>query len=175
MIKYSLRQKTKKAFSLIEILVAVLLIGFLFSISSQKLFNRGQKVRAVFDRLIRLNNRLVTVSTLHNKTYRLVLQLDIEKQDQYWVEKKQVFRGGEGFQIDDSFYSEPQKLPALLDIVKVETKSANKEEGTVYVYYYPSALAQATKIYFLRPENQGAWILYLDPVTKKLQVLKEEK
>ena len=185
-------QKAEKAFSLVEMLLVLLLIGFFFTLSSKKIFNRGQKVRAVFDKFIRLNNRLATVSTLHSKTYRLVLQLDTEKKDQYWVEKKQAPSKSEeeedktdneeekektdsDFQIDDSFYSEPQTVSSLLDITKIETKDSSKEEGKVYIYYYPSALAQSAKIYFLRPDNQGTWTLYLDPVTKKLQVLKGEK
>ena len=173
--KTSSLQLSKKAFSLIEMLLALFILGFLFTVVSQKMFNRGQKVRTVFNDFIRLNNRLVSVSTLHSKTYRLVFQLDTEKTDQYWVEKKQTDFSTEEkadslFQIDDSFYSEPQNLPPILDITKLETKGFTQEQGKVYIYYYPSALAQSAKIYFLRPGNQGKWILHLDPVTKKLQV-----
>lgn len=193
---------SRKAFSLIEILLVVFIIGFLFTVGSQRIFNKDKKVRTVFDKFIRLNNRLVSISTLHGKTYRLVIQLDAEKKDQYWVEKKQA--GGEFaddaesekegseseddieseseeqktdniFQIDDSFYPEPQNLPSFLDITKIETKGSSKEKGKIYIYYRPLALAQSVKIYFLRPDNQGKWTLYLDPVTKKMQVLKDEK
>ena len=179
--KYKLGQK---AFSLIEVLLVLFIIAFLIPFASQKLFKKGQKVRAVFDKLIRLNNRLVSVSTLHNKTYRLVIQLDTEKRDQYWVEKKQSIGKFEeeeeekinsDFQIDDSFYSDPQEVPSLLDITKIETKGSVAKAGKVYIYYYPSALAQFAKIYFLRPDNQGIWTLYLDPVTKKLQTIQGEK
>ena len=185
----------QKAFSLIEILLVIFVIGFLFTIGSQKIFNKGQKVRTIFNQFIRLNNRLVSVSTLHGKTYRLVLELDTERRDQYWVEKKQAFNLSEeedseseeqdseseeqktdnSFQIDDSFYPEPQNLPSLLDITKIETKGSSKEKGRVYIYYYPSALAQSVKIYFLRPSNLGKWTLALDPITKKMQVLPTEK
>ena len=187
-IRYKL---SEKAFSLIEILLVTFIIGFFFTISSQKLFSKKQKVRNVFNKFIRLNNRLVSISTLHSKTYRLVIHLDTEKKDQYWVEKKQAFNTSEesdeeevdseekepasAFQIDDSFYSEPQEVPTLLDITKIETGGSVTEQGKVYIYYYPSALAQSAKIYFLRPDNQGAWTLYLDPVTKKLQAFKGGK
>ncbi|MCZ0933057.1 MAG: prepilin-type N-terminal cleavage/methylation domain-containing protein [Oligoflexia bacterium] len=181
-IKRRLGQKAEKAFSLIEMLLVLFIIGLLFTVTSQKFYNKGHKVRTVFDRLARLNNRLVSVSTLHNKTYRLVIQLNTEKKDQYWVEKKQAINESEEeektdsvFQIDNSFYSEPQNIPSLLDMTKIETKGSAKEEGKVYIYYYPSALAQSAKIYFLRPDNQGTWTLYLDPVTKKLKALKGEK
>ena len=179
-------QKAKKAFSLIETLMVIFIIAILFRFVSQRLYNKGQKVKSAFDKIIRLNNRLVTVSTLHGRSYRLVFQLSAENTDQYWVEKKQVGSKTENkeegqekqdnaFQIDPSFYSEPQSLPAILDITKIETKNSSKETGQLYIYYYPSALAQSAKIYFLRPDNQGRWVLYLDPVTKKLQVLKPEK
>ena len=177
------RLLVQKAFSLIEMLLVVFIIVLLFTVISQRTFNRGQKVRAVFDEFIRLNNRLVSVSTLHGKTYRFVFQLDTEEKDQYWVEKKHMLSSSKeesqesevdsNFQIDDSFYPEPQDLPSLLDITKIETKDLKQEKGKVYIYYYPSALAQFAKIYFLRPSNQGKWTLFLDPVTKKLQVLKE--
>ena len=176
-------QKAERAFSLIELLLVIFIIAFLFSFVSQKFYNRGHKVKNVFEKMIRLNNRLVTKSTLHNKTYRLVFQLDVEKTDQYWVEKKQIGlkketeeeESASAFQIDESFYPEPQNIASLLDITKIETKNSSKETGKVYIYYYPSALAQSAKIYFLRPDNQGRWILYLDPVTKKLQTLKAQK
>ena len=179
---------SQKAFSLIEVLLVFLIMGFLFAVVSQKFFNKTHKVRAVFDGFIQLNKRLVSISTLHNKTYRLVFQLDTEKKDQYWVEKKQTvekFKTKEkieneeetkdDFQIDESFYHKPQKVPSLLDITKINTKSAVKEEGKVYIYYYPSVLAQETRIYFLRPGNRGVWTLYLDPVTRTLEALKGEK
>ena len=182
----------QKAFSLIEMLVVILLIGFFIFVGSQKFFNKGQKVRSTFDKFIRLNNRLVSISNLHGNTYRWVIQLDTEKKDQYWVEKKSSSKISQEeneedeenkelednqmdseFQLDESFYPEPEKLPALLDITKIETRGLSQEKGKVYIYYYPSALAQSTKIYFLRPSNQGKWVLSLDPVTKKLEVLKE--
>ncbi|MCY4320821.1 MAG: type II secretion system protein [Bdellovibrionaceae bacterium] len=180
-IRNIIRQKAEKAFSLIEILVVLFIIGILFTISSKNIFNKSQSVRTVFDKLIRLNKRLTSISTLHGKTYRLVIKLDTKNTDQYWVEKKIITKSEEEedneekFQIDDSFYSEPQSIPPLLDITKIETVNSSKKEGTVYIYYYPSALAQSSKIYFLRPDNQGVWTLYLDPVTKKLRVLKDEK
>ena len=184
-IKQATGQKAEQAFSLVEILVVLFILVFLVTFSSQKLFKKGQKVKAVFEQLARLNNRLVTVSTLHNKTYRLVIQLDAEKRDEYWVEKKQTANRSEEeeeedkkdneFQIDHSFYSEPQSIPSLLDITKIETRGSAKEEGKVYIYYYPSALAQKAEIHFLRLDNKGVWTLYLDPVTKKLRVLKREK
>ena len=170
-------QKAKKAFSLIESLLVIFIIAILFRFVSQRIYNKGQKVKTTFDQMIRLNNRLVTVSTLHGRTYRLVFQLSTDKADQYWVAKKENKEENpdSAFQIDPVFYSESQSLPAILDITKVETKKNSTEIGKVFIYYYPSALAQSAKIHFLRPDNQGRWTLYLDPVTKKLQVIKAEK
>ena len=76
--------------------------------------------------------------------------------------------------MDDSFYSAPVKIPGLLDIVKIESPSwqEDKTEGPVYIYYYPKGLAQEISIHFLRKDGRGRWILYLDPVTKNIQILK---
>lgn len=175
--------RSSKAFSLIEILVVLFIIAFLFTLAIQSVVRKDKKIKNAFHKLIRLNNRLVTVSKLYNKEYRLVMQLNKEGPEQYWVEKKQpkIIQksrtdkdpNASPFFIDESFYPKPQALPPLLQIIKVESSSwkTEKTEGLVYIYYYPKGLAQETSIYFFRPDNRAEWTLYLDPVTKNFQVI----
>ena len=178
--KITLSEKAQKAFSLIEMLLTILIIGFIIGFSAQFFVRKDKKIRSVFDDFARLNSRLVNLSHLRSKRYRLVFKLSLKEEDQYWVEKQsrltkteqeEPSSAGE-FKIDESFYSKPQSLPSLLDIVKIETQSLSQEEGEVFIYYSASVLAQEAKIHFLRPDNQGKWILHLDPAGKQLRILK---
>ncbi len=187
--------KSSKAFSLIEVLIVLFIIAFLFGLAAQKFSRRDQKINNTFDRIIRLNRRLVMLSKFYNETYRLVIQLDADGPEKYWVEKKQAKKDKDdasstierqddtgkeeisGFIIDSSFYDEPQVILPFLSITKVESSpwKEDKTEGLAYIYYYPKGLAQETALQFLRPDNQGRWTLYLDPVTKSIQVLKKTR
>ena len=193
--------KSSKAFSLIEILLVLFILAFVFVFVSQRFSRKDQKIKSTFDKLVRLNRRLVTLSKLHNQTYRWVIQLDSEGPEKYWVEKKQEGKMDDqfldwakgqtttqekedqsasqelDFAVDDSFYSEPEIITPFLEITKAESSlwEGDRTKGLVYIYYYPKGLAQETTIQFFRPDNQGSWTLYLDPATKNFQVLKKEK
>ena len=194
--------KTKKAFTLIELLLVVALLAFLFALSAKIFVRKRVRVKNTFNEFIQLNNRLSRLSQLNKQSYRLAFDLSPTESDQYWVEKKRegIFaqnsravdsravdtRAGDtsavdsqnsdrlasAYQRDPSFYPEPQTLSPLLDIVKIEQKEQSQTDDLVYIYYYPSALAQETKIYFVRPDNKAEWILYLDPVSKELRLIK---
>ncbi|MBC6415387.1 MAG: prepilin-type N-terminal cleavage/methylation domain-containing protein [Bdellovibrionales bacterium] len=176
-------KKAQKAFSLIEVLLTLLILAFIVAFSTQFVTRKNPKVKSIFSDFMRLNNRLMNLSQLRSSNYRLVFKLSLKERDQYWVEKKISLKKSQEeeneeelvaseFERDENFYQEPQILPPLLDIVKIETKGVSKEEGEVFIYYRASLLAQETKIYFRRPDNQGEWILYLDPASKKMNVLK---
>ena len=174
--------KNPKAFTLIEILIVLFLLGFLFTFAAQRFVKRDRRVKKTFHQFIRLNNRLVFASKIHNKEYRLVILLDKEGMEQYWVEKKQpgaVPKDQDDeekkispYFIDESFYAEPEVIPSFLQILKIESPAWEKEktEGLAYIYYHPKGLAQETRIYFLRSDNSAEWTLYLDPVAKSFQI-----
>ena len=181
--------RSSKAFSLIEILLVLFILAFVMAFAAQRLYRPQKKVREAFNKMIRLNRRLATLSQLHGQTYRWALQLNKEGPDQYWVEKKQkqakaLKRSGaeleplktspqsSEFAMDKSFYPEPETLPAFLDMAEWESASEAKTEGLAYIYYYPKGLAQETAIHLIRPDNQGRWTLYLDPVSKSIQLIK---
>lgn len=178
-------KKTSPAFSLIEVLLVLFILAFVFTFASQKLFRKSQGVKSAFEQIIRLNRRLVNSSQLHNKTYRLVIQWKGEGADQYWVEKQRLKNNSSEeetedtsreryeFVIDESFYSQPKALPSLLDIQQVKG-SLSEEEDLLYIYYYPKGLAQEITLELVRRDNQGSWSLYLDPVTKDFQVIKNQ-
>ena len=176
--------KSSKAFSLIEILVVLFILAFVFTWAGQRFTNKSRAIKSTFNKLIRLNSRLILISKLHNKEYRLVLQLNEEGPEQYWVEKRQpkaiqkdqddIESDLSSFVIDEYFYSKPQKIPSLLQITKVESSwEPEKTKGLAYIYYYPKGLAQETSLYFLRTDNKAEWTLYLDPIGKNFQIIKK--
>ncbi len=170
--------KSKKAFTLLEILVVLFIMVFLFTLASRRIFSAERKIGSTFNQLIHLNRRLYISSELHRNIYRLALNLNPEGVDEFWVEK-QVANKKEGkvFTLDDNFFDEPQKIHPLLNIDSVESMvwEKAKTSGMVYIYYYPKGLSQELAIQFLRSDNQGKWTLYVDPVQKEFQLLEKEK
>lgn len=166
--------KSKKAFTLIEVLVVLFILVFLFSLSINQLFSSGQKINKTFERLVLLNRRIYTSSRIHRNVYRLVFKLNAQQEDEYWVEKQE----GETFDVDSHFYDEPQRIPYPLSLELVERSQPEEQQedsSLFFIYYYPRGLSEAVALQFLRKDNQGRWTLYLDPVTKELNLLTEEK
>lgn len=170
-------------------LIVISLIAVIFVFAIRKFPHKGHKIRYTFDKFVRLNRRLVSMSTFHNQTYRLVIQINKEGPEKYWVEvkneKNPPLDEEEDFEtdpekeepdfiLDNSFYSQPEMLLPLLSITEVEdlVKEGTQNENMAYIYYYPRGLAQETAIHISRLDRPGSWTLYLDPVTKHLRVLK---
>ena len=170
--------------SLIEMLLSILIVAFLVSFSTQYFRKKDRQIKSTLEELTQLNQRLLSLSHLRSLRYRLVFELHSTGPDKYWVEKKKPISLQkkpskedpallkEEFEIDTSFYSEIQSLPSLLDIVEIETQKQTKQEGTVFIDYSNSFLAQEVKIQIMRKDNQTRWTLYLSPVTKELKILK---
>ena len=197
MLHFSLfSKKAQKAFSLIEMMLTILIVAFLFGFSSQYFKKKERKVKSVFEEFVRLNKRLVSLSSLRASSYRLVFELSLDKPDSWWVEKKKKTGNvlgrlsedlknktsnsseadllDENFEIDTSFYLQPKTLPSFLDITEVEVKKSSKLEGKVFIDYNSSPIAQEVKIKIFRPDNQARWTLYLDPVSKQLKLLQQD-
>jgi len=183
--------KNQRAFSLIEVLLAFLIVAFLIGFSTQAFRKKETTVKSTFEEFKRLNQRLISLSHLRSQHYRLVFNLSTKQVDQYWVEKKvevrdkspeeeesqkEAFEGEvfekELFEKDESFYSKPATLASFLDITEVETQGKIQQEGELVINYTPSTLAQETRIRILRLDNQARWTLFLDPVSKQFKLLK---
>ena len=149
---------------------------------AKNIFQR-KKDQNDFYELIHLNRRLYTAAKIHRKTYRLVFKLNPEGARKNIGWKKRGIRKGksgtqeEGFVLDGHFFKRPKKILSLLSISVIEAAhwEEPKSQGLAYIYYYPEGLARATAIQIFRPDNQGKWTLYLDPVHKELHLLKKEK
>lgn len=89
MLKFSLsNKKAQRAFSLIELMLSFLIVAFLIGFATQYFRKKDRKIRATFEELSRVNQRLISLSFMKSSGYRLVFDLSLEKPDRYWVEKK---------------------------------------------------------------------------------------
>ncbi len=170
--------KSKKGFTLIEILVVLFIMVFIFTLASRRLFSSQRKINTTFNELVRLNRRLYTSSRVHRNVYRLSFKLNETEPDEFWVEKQEMDKEiGKKFILDENFFEEPQRINPLLNISSVESMKWGeaKTSGMVYIYYYPKGLSQELAIQFLRPDNQGRWTLYRDPIQREFQILEREK
>lgn len=179
-------KSSSKAFSLIELIVVLFIISFVFGIVAQKIWKKPPKIKTLLNQIIRLNNRLVMVSKFRNKIYRLAIQINTKDPDMYWVERKNTVNPKvttssqknykkTDFVIDPRFYSKPQAIPDTIDILRIRNFSLKKDitQGLFYIYYHPKALAQETRIYLTQKHNHITWSLYLSPIEKTFQIIKE--
>ena len=170
-MKTEWRSRVQRAFTLIEILVVLILVVFIMSWSARRMFFQKSKIRTSFQALTRLNRSLDPRARLHGKTYRLVLKLNPNKPEEFWVERKVE----EEFVRDDMVLKAPGTLHSLLSVLSVESEEwpEAKTEGLVHIYYHPRGLGQETALHLERQDTKARWTIYFDPVTRELSVLKK--
>ena len=161
-------QALRKGFTLIEILIVLALLVFVFAIASSKLFSNKKKVSSVFTSLNRLNRKVATLSKVHGKTYRIVIEVNPNKPDRVWVEKHS---NELGYKIDPSFYKEPSVIYPLLSITSVEKEEGITSEGLVYIYYYSKNLGPEVAIHLNRSDTRAPFTLYLDSIQREFHVI----
>ena len=179
--------RSQKAFSLIEILTALTVIAFLMSFAARGFFKKDSKVKASFDRLIRLNRRLIDLSQSTGASYRLVFFLNDKGPDFYQAEKKSPAPSAKDTERESAadfkeggewrparFFQKPQAFPSFLNLTELESPLLGEavKSGPAYIYYHPRGFAQETRIRFARRDREADWTLYLDPAQKSLRVLK---
>ena len=173
-------------FSLLEMLVVIFILMFIVLVITPRIYKPERKVKNIFKEFNRINKRLVNLSTLYEKDYRLVIDISVDGEDRYWVEKKEQVEKKEDedeeetlredYFIDESFFEDPKPL-ALLDIVELQSLGGGEgvSEGQAYIDYSPKGLAQETVIHFFRASNQAYWSLYLNPVTRNFELIDGKK
>lgn len=169
--KSGLKNTNQRAFTLIEVLIVLILVVFIMSWSARKMFSQKNRIRTSLQVLNRLNRSLDVRARLHGKTYRLVLQLNPTKPEEFWVEKKME----EEFVPDEMILKSPGTLHPLLSILSVESEewSEAKTEGLAYIYYHPRGLGQETALHLERQDTKARWTIYFDPITRELNVMEK--
>ena len=169
-LKSGLRNTVRRAFTLVEVLIVLILVVFILSWSARKMFSPKGKIKTSLQVLNRLNRSLDTRARLHGKTYRLVLKLNPDKEpEEFWVEKKVE----ETYVPDKMILKTPGTLHSLLSIVSAESEGweGTKTEGLVYIHYHPQGLGQETALHLERRDTKARWTIYFDPITRELSVI----
>ncbi|MCY4512249.1 MAG: prepilin-type N-terminal cleavage/methylation domain-containing protein [Bdellovibrionales bacterium] len=169
-LKSGLRNTARRAFTLVEVLVVLILVVFILSWSTRKMFSQKGKIRTSFQVLNRLNRSLDNRARLHGKTYRLVLKLNPDKEpEEFWVEKKVE----EAFVPDKMILKNPGTLHPLLSITSAESEEweETKTEGVIHIHYHPRGLGQEVALHLERWDTKARWTIYFDPITRELSVI----
>ena len=163
----------QRAFTLIEMLIVLLLLVFILFWSARKMFSHKSKVGTSLQVLNRLNRSLAVRSRLHGKTYRLVLKLNPNQPEEFWVEKQTEEKGQ--FVPDNMVLKSPGTLHPVLSIASAESEGWKEAqtEGLIYIYYYPRGLGQETALHLERQDTRARWTIYFDPVKKELSVIED--
>ena len=175
----------KKGFTLIEIMVALVLLTVTFSFVGLKMFSAGSQIKDSFRFFSSLNRRLYTSARLQKQVYRLVIEINNKAPEKVWVEKKiesptlKLQREIDEeekvtFQKDSSILSTPRKISPLLALLFIESTywEEEKKEGRVYIYYYPRGPGPEVAIHFKKPNSRHEWTLYFPPLQRELRLIK---
>lgn len=162
----------KRAFTLIEILVVLFIIGFFFSYAATKVFRKDAKIKDTFSEISSLNRRLYTASRMHKKNYRMVFKLS-RRNTTFWAEKENPKNE---YEIADSILKKNKKIHRLLSIESMEASYWDEEKtrGLAFIYYYPKGVGQETAVHFRRTDRNGNWTLYFPPLKREVEVINKD-
>ena len=152
-------------------LIVLFLLAVILSWSARKMFFQKSKVGPSLQALARLNRQLYTRSRLYGTNYRLVLQLNPERPEEFWAEKQ---TDGEAFTPDQNILKQPVTLHPFLSVVSAESGewTEAKTEGPIYIHYRARGLGQETALHIERKDTKAKWTIYFHPVQRELEVIK---
>lgn len=191
---------SQKGFSLIEVMVVLVIIGFLVTFSAQRMRKGNRELRKNVRHFAADVRQLRHKARMHNMTYRLVINLPESKDEvqHYWVEstsrkslvdysddflkkKKEAdekkLEDPSGFKIDTELSKDgPQELPKNLYFESVEIASQKKEytAGRVYIHFFPEGRVEEAVIH-IGNRDKLHWSMALHPLTGRVDLLDKDK
>jgi general secretion pathway protein H len=194
-------KRSQAGFSLLEIAIVLVIIGAIFAIASNKLFDKKVDTRKVFREFVIAGKDLRSKAKLFNLTYRLAFQLDADNQS-WWVEKsthgglidkqkdedarekaKETFATtGENesrpseFQPDTTIFKKKQVLPAGFRFVQIEsgTQDTLLTDGLAYIHFFSQGLIETAAIQ-IEDAKKNIWTLVYNPITGQTDIIPEAK
>ena len=168
----------KSGFTLIEILIVLVIIGFMAGVAIPR-FGRstGSKVKSFSRQIVLLNRELYNAARVRNRTYRLVWDFgnkDLKKGPKVYVESgegKQLLSEPDAtptpsrfskndkpvetpFTTDTDIVKRPMELPDNIVIKEVQLDSKRSVTGGVaYVYFFPQGVVSSAIVHLTDGKN----------------------
>lgn len=193
--------KNNKAFSLLEIVIVLSIMGAIIGIALPRLTDKKIDTRKVMREFAVAGKDLKSRAKLSGTTYRLAFQLDPVNAQSWWVEKSsqatlidkkkleaereaqkeaQAGKSAEGpapaFQPDLSIFKKKQTLPSGFTFVHIEsgTQDLILTEGVAYIHFFPQGLIESSAIQ-IQDHKKNIWTLVYNPITGYMDVIPEAK
>lgn len=193
--------KNNKAFSLLEIVIVLSIMGAIIGIALPRLTDKKIDIRKVLREFGTAGKDLKGRAKLNGTTYRLAFQLEPTNAQSWWVEKssqatlidkktlekerealKEAQAKGSAeappavFQPDLTIFKKKQTLPSGFRFVHIEsgTQDVILTDGTAYIHFFPQGLIEASAIQIEDPKK-NIWTLVYNPITGHMDVIPEAK
>jgi general secretion pathway protein H len=191
--------KNKKAFSLLEIVIVLSIMGAIIGIALPRLLDKKIDTRKVLREFMIAGKDLRSHAKLNGTTYRLAFQLDTAAQT-WWVEKsnrgtlidkqkldaerenakktflKEEDKKASDFSPDTSIFKKKQVLPKGYKFKQIEsaTQDTVVTEGPAYIHFFAQGLVESSAIQIEDPKKNIFTIIF-NPITGQTDIIPEAK
>lgn len=191
-------RQDEAGFTLIEIMVVIVIITGVLAIGGTQIFNPNEHRRSQVRKVAILTKEIRTSARLQNSTYRIVLEMNKNKEngkdDRYWVESA----SGQALELSEEKQEELEKLTAIqreeatkgrsnftkdkrhkevildggLRIEGVEIAGRSKEitDGQAAINFFPQGLSDEAIIKLGDGKSQN-WSIVIHPLTGGAEIL----
>lgn len=190
--------RNNRAFTLIEILVVLAIMGSIAAIGVRKL-NRTENLKTSVRRLSTVLKKTRAFAKLSHKTYRLVLKMDPKGPHSYWVEsstathlidpknddkyklsmdkEKEQEKTQGAFQPATDIISSPKPIPGEWTIGLVESTGHpdSQDSESAYIYFFPEGVSEEAIIQITNKSKTTTWTIHLNPLLSNPEIYQEAK
>ena len=183
-------QKQQLGFTLVEIMIALILLAGLTVIALPRIGSHTNELKATVRKLAVLGKQLQIHSRLEHKTYRLAFHLHKKKAHSFWVEsasgyvsespeeeedssnedEEEKVQTLNTFQPDPSILREPISLPKPLSFRDIEVEDEISKKGKVYIHFFPQGIIEEAAIHIStgkKGNSKSGWTITYNSLTGK--------
>ena len=194
--RITLHKKKQFGFTLIEIMIALVLLVGLTVIALPRIGSHTNELKATIRKLTVLGKQLQVHSRLEHKTFRLVFHLHDKKAHSFWVESasgyvsesaededededennnesKKKIQTLNTFQLDTSILKEPISLPKPLLFRDIEVEDNISKKGKAYVHFFPQGVIEEAAIHIAKGDksDKSSWTITYNSLTGKGHII----